>query len=96
MTTPEELFDEMEDRCHYVMKMERDTSVGDDASAGVAIGAVIVADDGAGTLAVEFGLSASGQPQVTTRAFGRDGEALAPVVMELGGTVLISTDTGQM
>jgi len=93
--TPEQLEEELAGRCFYTFMLERDSDASDD-DGGMAIGAIVVADDGSGFLAVEVGLTADGHAQVTARGFDADGGVREPVVVELAGTVMISSlDTCQ-
>lgn len=87
--TFDELNDEMAERCEYVIGLHRDPDASDDAG-GMAMGGVVLCDSGE-MVAAEIGLTASGQAQITVRAFDAEGRPRTPVVMELGEEILITT-----
>ena len=87
MTTPQEIHDDLEDRCSSVALIETDEKVTADVRVGI-----MVMDTRVGHLLVaEVGAGPDGRPAATLRAIDEVGDPLALTVFEVDGEVMVST-----
>lgn len=85
----EEILDDMGSRCEHLMILSR---VGvDDGEPTAAAGVLIVEMESGAVLAVEAGLDEDGRGSVTVRSWDGSFGVRAPVVLDLGESVMITT-----
>lgn len=87
--TPQELFEELSERCAQVWVFDRRPDGSPDA-AGSAVGAMLPTSDD-GMLVVEPGVSSvDGSAFVTIRRFDSSGELVEPDITSLAGVTMIT------
>lgn len=86
MTTRDEAYEEMQQRCDWSTTMARTEGQDDD---GAALGCIIDTLDG-GFLAVETGVTPDGLAYVSARVFDRDGAPLPVGIAEIDGSVMLT------
>ena len=96
MTDRDEIFDELTERCDYVMVVEQippDQRAPDESHAYRQAIGVMLCDPTGSTLAIEVGVNEDGEPHAVARWIGRDGAPAAPTMFELEQSVLLHPTT---